>query len=339
MGAGICRYNLGPLTPQDAYHYFNQLGLHSSLSNVIEIGEKLHYHPYSLRLLAGAAGAIGGLDNLSKPLMYKDSAVTWRNILAWAFYQMPASTQQTLRHLTSYIHSIPNTQLYESHFTHTLDEDLEQLQRRGFIMRRERERKTYYTLPRVVRRFLADLPAVIEVETAQNLTPLLQRLIHPQPEQSTTKPSANAHAQPIDVASAKLEYQHLIQQKQYDEALTLYRQNLVGWINPESNNSQVQIELIRALFPIEPGELPLVTQPTEQAWLLTKLAGLYTHVGRPRLAISQLEQANRIYTQFKRNHTFGRQCQPVGTKSTTGWQFGGGRPQFATGNYPISICV
>ncbi len=290
---GICRHTLGALTPQDAYLYLSQLGLYTSLAQVILVGEKLRYHPYSLRLLAGVAGVSGGLNNVIEMMRQDGMPISWRNVLAWSYQQLPATAQTVLHRLVRRPHSFLTSELAKEIFAHTLDDDIDQLLRRGFIFPRESNRKRYFVTPRVTRRFLAGVSAPQVEEPAIPQTPLLLRLATD--EQLTVNPPVR----PFHAGSPIDEYRLLIEQKRFDDALAIFRKHLAGGIDADSNGSHTELELLRQLFPPQPGALPNLTHPTNQAWAMSHLAELYSRVGRPRLAISMVEHSNKLNSELE----------------------------------------
>ncbi|MCK5923947.1 MAG: hypothetical protein KAG66_23635, partial [Methylococcales bacterium] len=262
VGIGIRVVKMPALSPQDTYFYFNYLGIRTTLAKVIELGERLRYHPLSLRLVAGVAIANNGLENID--LSYKGQPIIWQNVLAWAFQHISTTAQRLLFDLNSIPHSLTRQDINQTFATPSLDEDMEQLIQRGFVLPIDFRRQTYFILPRVVRRYLFDQPLPnIDPST---LSPLLKRLV---------QPSANTKSEKLtfpDADSAAEGFKQLVQIGKYNEAFGVFRRYLVRWHGKNGSTPHSQIELLRTLVPLQPGSVPLVGQPLDPAWLLSYLA-------------------------------------------------------------------
>jgi tetratricopeptide (TPR) repeat protein len=93
-------------------------------------------------------------------------------------------------------------------------------------------------------------------------------------------------------------YHHTVRAGQYDEARTLFRDRINKATYYQFGAYQLQIELLRALFPDGEDQPPRLEKESAQAWTLNQLANSYSLSGQPRNAVSVWEVALPLAEQL-----------------------------------------
>ncbi|HEY9626800.1 MAG TPA: tetratricopeptide repeat protein [Coleofasciculaceae cyanobacterium] len=111
-----------------------------------------------------------------------------------------------------------------------------------------------------LRDYFAAVPAVEQVQTLADLTPVIEL------------------------------YHHMVRSEQYDEARELFRDRINKAAYYQLGAYALQIELLRALFPQGEDHPPQLQDEGDQAWTLTALANSYSLNGQPAQAVPLFEQ-------------------------------------------------
>jgi tetratricopeptide (TPR) repeat protein len=90
-------------------------------------------------------------------------------------------------------------------------------------------------------------------------------------------------------------YHHLLHAGRYDEARRIFRDRIDTPTYYQFGAYDLQIDLLRGLFPDGEEHPPRLRDESDQAWTLNALANSYALSGQPRRAIPLFEMATAIY--------------------------------------------
>ncbi len=93
-------------------------------------------------------------------------------------------------------------------------------------------------------------------------------------------------------------YHHTVRAEQYEEAYDLFYKRIHDVIYYQFGAYQLQIELLRALFPDGEDRPPRLKQDSDRAWTLNDLAISYALSGQPRRAVPLFERVNALYKKM-----------------------------------------
>ena len=177
----------------------------------------------------------------------------------------------------------------------TLDSDLRDLIGRGLLHHDTREGR--FDLHPIVRRYAYDRL------TAPDRAAAHARLR----DYFAAVPEADKVTRLEDLAPVIELYHHTVRAGQYDEARTLFRDRIDKTTNWQFGACQLQIDLLRALFPDGENRRPRLKVKSAQAWTLNALAIDYSISGQPSHAVPLFEQATAIDEKLgdKRNLAIG----------------------------------
>jgi tetratricopeptide (TPR) repeat protein len=89
-------------------------------------------------------------------------------------------------------------------------------------------------------------------------------------------------------------YHHTVRAGQCDEACDLFADRISKVIYFQLGAYELQIELLRGLFPDGEDRPPRLKKDSDQAWTLNSLANSYSRNGQPRRAVPLFERSNSI---------------------------------------------
>ena len=305
---GGCREEeLTQLQPADAVEFFQALGIRGTRTEIQAACKPYGYHPLSLRLLAGWIKA-----DLQQP---GDVAAARRldvsgNLVQRQHHvleQAYDALQPTLRQLLGRIACFRGPVRYEAL------EALAEEKRRGDAGTRGRGDEEAARGPGsgAGREFDSDLRDLVDrgllhrdLPTNRfDLHPIVRRCAY---DRLTAKDLTGAHAQLRDYFAAvptpdKVQtlddlapvielYHHTVRAGQYDEACALFLRRLHKVIYYRLGAYQLQIELLRALFPDGENRPPQLKNESHQSHTLSALANSYSLSGQPRRAVPLYEQ-------------------------------------------------
>jgi tetratricopeptide (TPR) repeat protein len=102
--------------------------------------------------------------------------------------------------------------------------------------------------------------------------------------------------QTLDELNPAMElYHHLVGAGEYDEAWQIYYERIWKAIYYQFGAYQLEIELLRALFPQGESQPPQLSSEGTRAWTLNSLANSYSLSGQPAQAVPMFQQAAAIY--------------------------------------------
>jgi tetratricopeptide (TPR) repeat protein len=311
---GCCEEELTQMQPADAVAFFGAQGIRGSRAEIERACEPYGYHPLSLRLLAGLIvrdpqqpGDVRAAQRLD---VSGDLKQRRHHVLQQAYNNLTPARQQLLSRFACFRGAVS----YEPLQALAAEEQESQSEKRGFLDRLlgrpkraapvekkaglradlrdlvargllHRDHQTHrYDLHPIVRRYAYDRLGSAEREAAHGQLRDYFAAVPP-PERVQT----------LDDLAPVIElYHHTVQAGQYDEAVRLFRDRLATPLYYQFGAYQLQIELLRALFPDGEDKPPRLKGESDQAWTLNALANSYGLSGQPRRAVPLFEASNVI---------------------------------------------
>ncbi|HSN75585.1 MAG TPA: TIR domain-containing protein [Anaerolineae bacterium] len=313
---GCREVELTQMQPADALAFLRSQGIRGGRAEIEAACAAYGYHPLSLRILAGwikrdmqQPGDIAAARRLdvSGSLVQRQ-----HHVLATAYNSLAPAQQQLLSRIACFRGPVGyealaaiqkpgfssatpgspgelpvgNEQVRDDKrpgFSEgALDAALHDLIERGLLHRDLRTNR--FDLHPIVRRYAYDrLGGDARGETHARLRDYFAAV--PPPDKVQTLD---------DLAPAIEQYHHTLAAGQYDEAYTLFVDRINQATYYQFGAYQMQIELLRGLFPNGEDEPPRLTKESDQAWTLNEMANSYGLSGQPRRAVPLCEQAARL---------------------------------------------
>jgi len=316
--AGVARMDLTQMDRDDAVRFFRAMDIRGTRAEIQDSCAPYGYLPLALRLLAGLVAedparpgdiAVATEYEITKDLRGKEQ----HHILERAYGALDPAARDLLSRMAAFRSPVgyrvlrvlfgppsEETDEEEDAFRYgnerALKDALRGLVKRGLLSRQEGTGR--YDLHPVVRRYGYNcLLGKEEVHTRvaeyfRRITDvMLPEELRDLPEglRALLGPDAGPKVEsPDDLAPTIELYHHTVRAGQYDEARRLYRDRLADPLYFRFGAYQMEIELLRALFPGgEPftpsGEatLPRLSDESGQAWTLSALASSYALSGQP----------------------------------------------------------
>jgi len=288
--AGCREEALDELQPDDAVAFFRAKGIRGTHTDIERACAPYGYHPLSLALLAGLimtdpqqpgdVAAAGRLD-VSGDLVRRR-----HHVLEVAYESLSPSRQGLLSRIACFRSPVAYETLKalaeEDRGEGDLDADLRDLVARGLV--HHDRRKGRFDLHPIVRRYAYDRLAAPERAAAHTRLRDYFAAVPP-PEEVTCLE---------DLAPVVELYHHTVRAGQLDEACDLFDDRLVRPLYYQLGAYQLQIDLLRPLFPDGEGRPPRLKDERAQAWTLNELANAYGLSGQPRRAVPLFEASNDI---------------------------------------------
>ncbi len=281
---------LRQMAPADAVEFFRAQGIRGTHTEIEQACEPYGYHPLSLRLLAGLIvgdfqqpGDIAAAQRLD---VSGDLVQRQHHVLEAAYDSLTPPRQALLGRIACFRSPVSYDALKALAETPgggaTLDSDLRDLIGRGLLHHDTREGR--FDLHPIVRRYAYDrLTAPDRAAAHTRLRDYFAAV--PEPQKVTRLE---------DLAPVIELYHHTVRAGQYDEACELFRDRIHKATYYQLGAYQLQIDLLRALFPDGEDRPPRLKDESDQAWTLNALANSYSLSGQPRRAVPLFEQANAI---------------------------------------------
>jgi tetratricopeptide (TPR) repeat protein len=214
------------------------------------------------------------------------------HVLAQAYDNLTPARQELLSRMACFrgavaydaLRAVQTSEVSEtSEVFAAFDADLRELVARGLL---HHDRQTHrYDLHPIMRRYAYDRLGGQERETAHGELRDYFAAV-PSPER----------VERLEDLSPVIElYYHTVRARQYDEASKLYDDRIGDVIYFQFGAYQLEIELLRILFPDGEDQPPRLKDESAQAWTLSVLADSYALSGQPRRAVLLVEQHNAIY--------------------------------------------
>jgi len=306
---------LTQMQPADAVAFFRAQGIRGSRAEIERICAPYGYHPLSLRLLAGMIAndllrpgditIAQGLD-ISGDLIQRKT-----HVLATAYDSLPENERLLLSRLACFRGAVEYAAIAAladgSGDANETKRALQHLLARGLIHRSgttatdhstfNLQPSTFFDLHPIVRRY-----AYAHLGTEARAATHGQLVIYFVAVEAPPKIEKLEDLNPVIEL-----YHHTIRAGRYDDARTLFRDRLDKPTYFQFGAYQLQVELLRALFPDGEDKLPRLKSEAEQASALNDLALVYSLSGQPRRAVPLLEMHNDIYEKagHKKNLAIG----------------------------------
>lgn len=287
----------------DAVEFFHAQGIRGGRAEIEAACEPYGYHPLSLRLLAGLMvgdlhqpGDIAASQRLD---VSGDLIQRQHHVLEQAYTSLGRTRQKLLSLIACFrspvrygaLKALAKTKSARSRTDAverenamqkpsevSLDADLHDLIARGLLHHDHRTNK--FDLHPIVRRYAYDRLATPDRAGAHT------RLR----DYFTAEPTSNIVRSLDDLYPVIEMFHHTVLAGQYDEARTLFRDRLDRPTFFQFGAYQLQIELLRGLFPDGEDRLPRLKEESAQASTLNDLACVYSLSGQPRRAVPLFER-------------------------------------------------
>jgi len=326
---GCREEELRQMQPADAVEFFRAQGIRGTHTEIEQACEPYGYHPLSLRLLAGLIvgdfqqpGDIAAAKRLD---VSGDLIQRQHHVLETAYDGLTPARQALLGLIACFRHPVKYEALKalaisgssrpkkahskkgserreesESIVTSApavkeLDTDLRDLVARGLLHHDTREGR--FDLHPIVRRYAYDGLAAPD-RTAAHTSLRDYFAAMPKPEKVTR----------LEDLTPVIElYHHTVRAGQFDVAWTLFRDRIWRTLYYQLGAFQLQIDLLRALFPDGEDRPPRLKEESHQAHALNELANSYSLSAQPRCAVPLFEQQNAIQEKLgnKKNLAIG----------------------------------
>ena len=297
--AGCREEELAHMQPPDAVAFFRAQGVRGSRAEIEAACAPYGYHPLSLRLLAGLVvrdpqqpGDVAAARHLD---VSGEQVARQHHVLERAYESLAPPGRRLLSRMACFRGPVgyeaiaaigagdPGADVGDRQgHPYEVDADLRDLVARGLVHHDRRANR--YDLHPIVRRYAYDRLTGGEREEAHRTLRDYFAAVPP-PERPRT----------LDDLAPVIElYHHTVRAGQYDEARRIFRDRLDKPTYYQFGAYQLQIELLRALFPDGENRSPRLKGESACASTLNDLACVYSLSGQPRRAVPLFEQANAI---------------------------------------------
>jgi tetratricopeptide (TPR) repeat protein len=302
--AGCCEQELTALAPDDAVAFFRRQGVAGNRNEIEQVCENYGCHPLSLRLVAGYIAQAFEYPNdirAADSLDVTGDLVQRRNhVLARTYDSLPPAGGQLLGRIACFRSPVAygvlkaiakseviseNAEAADGHSgAMPLQASLRDLINRGLVQQETRQTpqgpQVWFDLHPIVRRYAYD-----------RMTTEARTAAHGQLRDYFATVPAPERVQTLDDLTPAIElYHHMVRAGQCDEACDLFYERISTATYYQFGAYQLQIELLRALFPQGEGQPPQLQDEGDQAWTLNELANSYSLSGQPRAAVLLFEK-------------------------------------------------
>jgi tetratricopeptide (TPR) repeat protein len=290
---GCHELELTQIRPADAVAFFRAQGIRGGRVEIELACEPYGYHPLSLRLLAGLIAQDprqpGDIEAAQRLDVTGDLVQRQHHVLEQSYASLAPPAAQLLSRVACARGSLTyeaTRALLEANAgpaaLAALDVDLRDLETRGLL---QHDRVTgRYDLHPIVRRYAyARLDAEDRVLAHTRLRGYFASI--PVPEEVTRLE---------DLGPLIEVYHHMVRAGQYDEAEKLFHDQLDHPTYFRFGAYQLQIELLRELFPAGEREPPRLTEASAQATTMNDLAVVYGATGQSGRALALWAQCEEV---------------------------------------------
>jgi len=314
--AGVAQVDLTQMDPEDAVRFFRAMEIRGTRAEIQTACEPYGYLPLALRLLAGLVAedparpgdiAVATEYEITEDLRGKEQ----HHILERAYNALNPAARELLSRMAAFrspVDYIFLEDVFASPFRALqlkgcrawlftlvrrhwalfdkgrLKTTLQSLQRRGLLLRQGGTDR--YDLHPVVRHYAYNrLADKVWVHTLLRNYFLL----------AIPKPGEEKVQNVEDLAPVIELYHHTVRVGWYNLAAKLYRDRLAKPLHFRFGAYQIEIELLRALFPDGEDRPPWRMGKAWQAWTLAALANAYSCSDQPRRAVPLYEMHNALW--------------------------------------------
>ncbi len=286
---GCVEKELTQMQPADAVAFFRAQGVRGSRAEIQAACEPYGYHPLSLRLLAGLI--IGDFQQPGDIAVAKrldvsgDQIQRQHHVLEQAYTTLTPARQKLLSRVACFRSAVSYEALHAlaaKGDATDFDNDLRDLLARGLLHRDEKANR--FDLHPIVRRYAYD-----------RLTTGDRTAAHTQLRDYFAAVPTPNKVQTLDDLQPVIElFHHTVRAGQHDQAYQLFRDRIDTPAYYQLGAYQLEIELLRALFPDGEDRPPRLKDVSRQSAALDDLANVYSLSGQPRSAVLLFEVANDI---------------------------------------------
>jgi tetratricopeptide (TPR) repeat protein len=286
--AGCLHKELKKLNKEDAVDFFHLQGVKGNRDEIERACEPFGYHPLSLRLLSGMIVKdpkyMGDIKAWTKynPLLELKGKEHY--ILELAYNSLDEKKQTLISKLSAFRNPMDYNSILifnEFEVEREFDEALVELVDRGLLLKDVEKNK--YDLHPIVRRYCYYERLLDKTAVHSQLRDYFAAVPEPEKIESLD-----------DLAPVIELYHHTVNSGGYNEAMELYRDRLSHPLYFQFGAYNLQIDLLRALFPDGEDKLPRLKSEVAQAWTLNGLANSYFLSGQSKKAVSLFERNNEL---------------------------------------------
>lgn len=293
---------LAAFSPEDAVTYFHNEGIKATRAEILALCAAYGYHPLSLSLLVGLINADherrGDIEAVKNLEIFEDVKARRHHVLERAYGNLAPERRDLLSKMSCFRGSMeydtikkvfaskPSgnflTKLFKSQADNNfdLDKSLLDLRQRGLLQYAGETQR--YDMHPIVRHYAYD-HFTDEKRRREAHVQLAEHFIDVMPVTNTKVKTLEDLAPVIEL------YHHMVGAGNLDEAWKLYYDRLQKTIYYQFGACQLQIELLRVLFPDGENKPPRLKRDDCQRWTLNELANTYSISGQPHLALPLYE--------------------------------------------------
>ncbi|MEG3436775.1 tetratricopeptide repeat protein [Pannus brasiliensis CCIBt3594] len=298
--AGCRTLELAGMSAGDAVAFFESQGIRGTRDEFARVADTYGGHPLSLQLLSGRIRRdLRNPDDIRVAFsldVTSDLRQRQHHVLEIAYNFLSPACQALLSRIACFRSPVELEVLEAiSEGDSELQANLYELIDRGLLNHDKKNRR--FDLHPIVRRYaydrLIDVDRTTEHERMRDYFAAV-----PPPEKVTTLE---------DLVPVIELYHHTVRSGRYDEAFELFRDRISEATYYQLGAYQLQIELLRALFPHGEDRSPELKNEITRSWTLNALANSYSLNGQPAKAIPLYERqiAIRKKADDKKNLAIG----------------------------------
>jgi tetratricopeptide (TPR) repeat protein len=275
---GCIEEELTSMQPADAVTFFQRQKIKGTHTEIEAACALYGYHPLSLRLLAGRI--LKDFENPADIIVAQrlkidgDMIQQKHHVLEVSYDSLPEQEQKLLSTIACFRSPVEYKTLESiAENKDTLDKDLHDLVERGLLHFDEKNKK--FDLHPIVRRFAYDHFSAPQRTNAHVILVAYFEAVPPPPKVEKLE----------DLAPVIELYHHMVRAGNLDGAKKLFKDRLDTPTYYQFGAYQLQIELLRSLFPDGEDKPPRLKTEAGQAQTLDDLANVYSLSGESRRAV------------------------------------------------------
>ncbi len=275
-------------SPEDAATYFHNEGIKATRAELIEVCAAYGYHPLSLSLLVGLInedhekrGDIAAVKNLE---IFEDVRARRHHVLERAYESLAPERRDLLSKISCFRGSMEYAVLKKVFPSPDLDKALLDLRKRGLLQYAGESQR--YDMHPIVRHYAYD-HFTDEKRRKEAHVQLVEHFIDAMPTNRKVKTLE-------DLAPVIELYHHMVRAGDLDEAVNLFYVRLSRTLYFQFGAYQLEVELMRSLFPDGEDKLPRLKTDNYKAWTLGELASAYAMNGQPSHSVPLFEMQNTL---------------------------------------------
>jgi tetratricopeptide (TPR) repeat protein len=285
---GCREHELTALSSDDALAYLRAAGIRGDDGDIRRVARSYGNHPLSLAILAGwlledlrQPGDIAAAQRLT---ITNDLVQNQHHVLEAAYQSLSLPRRVLLSRIACFRSAVTYDTLHaaaeQTDTAATLDADLRDLRARGLLQQHVEEGAPRFDLHPIVRRYAYERLGHEERQQAHTVLIVIFEAF-----------SAPGRVQRIEELTPQIElYHHLLHAGRYDAAYELFYDRLNQALYFQFGAYDLQIDLLRGLFPDGEDQPPRLSKEGDQAEAISMLAVSYSMSGQPHRATRLLER-------------------------------------------------